>query len=120
MYNKNDIRTEYLEKRLELSSEQVLQKSQKICAQFKDLEELENARMIAFYLPIKNEVDTKQLIDDFIESGADICVPCFGSNKQNYSFCQFVAWDNLEPGPYGILQPKIARQVRVEQVDVVA
>ena len=103
---KKELRQFYLNKRSTLSSKTVLKKSRKITKMVLALNAIQEKNNISCYLPINNEVETKDLIDKFHNQRKNIVIPCFFQEDRKYHFTQFVNWHDLKKGPFGILQPK--------------
>lgn len=110
------LREEYLRLRRGLHKEEVLEKSSKICKKLLKLPILKTAKTVSAYLPINNEVETKQIIDSLIRGGKRVFVPQFANYE--YRFSEFKDWDDLAQGPLGILQPKKASQISADKLDV--
>ena len=102
--NKVSVRKRYLAQRNSLTKSEVVTKSSQIFKYTSKLPVLQKAKKISLYLPINNEVETKNLINLLNNSGKEVYLPKFISDS-SYSFTEFTAWDNLEKGPLGILQP---------------
>lgn len=116
--DKNLIRRKYLRRRLELSGKQVLGKSGKIAKNFLNLAEILRKNNVSCYLPIKNEVETKFIIEQLIKNGVNIFLPSFSKKRNEYFFAEFRGWENLEEGPYGILQPTDIKRIDAKNIDV--
>lgn len=101
---KLDLRKALKAKRNSLSKEEVLKKSKKICEIFTSSKEFLSAETIMVYLPINNEVDTKDLILKAFELKKTVLVPVTEGTK----ITPFVLdrSSSLLPGGYGILEPQ--------------
>lgn len=105
MNTKQEMRKYYLEKRRQLSHNNVRMLSKLISDKVLILNEIKKAETIALYLPINNEVDTREIINRLLEGIKQIVVPCYFEQEKNYHFVKFYNWQSLETGPSGILQP---------------
>ena len=106
MLNKDFLRKKYLNSRKKLTKKFVQEKSSKIIQKLLSLDQLREARVIAAYLPINNEVGTKAIINRLSSRKIKILLPCYLKDQHRYVFGEFLGWQDLEEGPYGILQPK--------------
>lgn len=116
--DKNLIRRKYLQKRLALSRKEVLAKSKKIAENLLNLPEILQKNNISCYLPIRNEVETKFIIEQLIKNGVNIFLPGFNKKRGEYFFAQFGGWKNLEEGLYGVLQPTDIERIDAKNIDV--
>src|SRR3989344_8624641 len=116
--DKNSIRRKYLQKRLEISRKEILRKSGKIAKNFLNLPEILQKNNISCYLPIKNEVETKIIIEQLIKNGVNIFLPSFSAERNEYFFAGFCGWEGLEKGPYGVLQPTDVEKVDPKVIEV--
>lgn len=101
---KSDLRKALKAKRNALSKEKVAKKSKKICEIFTSSKEFLSAETIMVYLPINNEVDTKDLILKAFELKKTVLVPVTKGTK--ITPCVLDASLPLTPGGYGILEPQ--------------
>lgn len=104
MNTKQEMRKYYLEKRRQLSQNNVRMLGKFISDKVLILSEIKKAKSIAVYLPINNEVDTKDLINGLLNNEKMVAVCCYFDDG-GYHFARFYNWQNLEAGPYGVLQP---------------
>ncbi len=102
--------------RQKLSDRQVTNDSKKIATKILNLEVLKNAQLVALYIPINKEVDAKIIIDGLAPSNKTVCIPAFCNG--DYVFAKFDNRDNLEKGPFGILQPEEIRIVDASSIDI--
>ena len=116
---KSQLRERFLGIRKELTGAEVWKKSEIIGQKLLNIPEVAAARSISAYLPIKNEVTTKSIIDALVARGANVYLPTYdkpllsSSRKRGsdfgYVFSRFNDWEDLVPGPHGILQPSLPR-----------
>lgn len=103
--SKTLLRKEMLAKRNALSEAERKEWSKKIGQRLFALDEYKNAKTIAFYLPIRSEVDTRSMIERAINDGKEVLVPVT-NDETKLEFVNFFSFDDLAPGKYGILEPK--------------
>lgn len=113
---KAKIRASFLKKRLSLARQTVLEKSNKISEKFQKIPQVQKAKKIQNYLPIKNEVETKQIIDGLVKRGKIIYLPFYRDG--DYYLSRFEDWDKLEKGPFGILQPIRMMTINPREIDI--
>jgi 5-formyltetrahydrofolate cyclo-ligase len=71
------------------------------------------AKVIAFYLSKGSEVDTREMIIAAIKQKKEVLVPV--TDDQHIAFFRFTSFSDLEPGKFGILEPKARNpQTRLE------
>lgn len=117
LLDKRNLRSQLLKKRAELNQETVLHLSECITENLKRNSIFQKAQTIAFYLSFRNEVDTWQLIKEFI-SLKQICVPVIDKNNQMH----FVYIDDLEhlhKNQYGIYEPISHRIADKDEIDLI-
>ena len=117
MLNKDFLRKKYLNSRKKLTKKFVQEKSSKIIQKLLSLDQLREARVIAAYLPINNEVGTKAIINRLSSRKIKILLPCYLKDQHRYVFGEFLGWQDLEEGPYGILQPSPPVRLRSPKDD---
>lgn len=117
---KNEIRRRLLNPRLNLSPGDMDQKSREITKKiiaggfFS-----KTVNKIAAYLPVKNEVNTSDIINFAIESEIEVYLPKYFANSNEYKLARFESWEGLETGPYGIAQPASDETVDANEVGLV-
>lgn len=105
--SKLQLRKRFLAKRRSLEKSFVEQTSRIITKKL--LIEIKKIKFssVLVYLSVNNEVETKAIIDYLIKDGKRIFLPKYlgDTSEVSYVFAEFTGWQNLEKGPYGILQP---------------
>jgi len=114
--NKDDLRKEILEKRNDLSKEEVVSKSDIIISKLKCSPEYKSAKVILFYVSKDNEVNTHGLIK---EASADKKVLVPKVRGQDIDCCKIKSLTELSKGNYDILEPKVCELVDFETIDLV-
>ena len=97
---KSDIRKSQLNRRLHLSKEEYLDRSNKIQTNIIESEFFHEANLIACYLPIKNEVDTSYIIKTCFDLKKLIVLPKIISNSMVFTLHQVD--DNFVVNKFGI------------------
>lgn len=119
MTTKQDIRREIIEK---LKTEDPQNKSDKdstIKNKVLALPEYKAAKIVATYVSMEDEVDTKALIDEALKTGKRVVVPVIAGKDLELSEIKSRKAD-LAEGPYGILQPdKKTASFKKENLDLI-
>ncbi|RQD64695.1 MAG: 5-formyltetrahydrofolate cyclo-ligase [Desulfonatronovibrio sp. MSAO_Bac4] len=103
---KNDYRQKISSLRLAMSQGQVSEKSSKISRVFLNWIDLDKYQSFLVYLPIKNEVDTKPLIENLLQTGKKIYAPrCSQEHSGCMDFYMLSDLSELSPGYCGIAEP---------------
>lgn len=101
---KKDIRAEVKKSRREADAETIRKNSDAICDTFLKLPEYTSAKCVFAYMDCKNEVETKNVIEQCWKDGKIIAVPkVFGETMKYYAI---TSYDDLEEGYFGIREPK--------------
>ncbi|MEX2028368.1 MAG: 5-formyltetrahydrofolate cyclo-ligase [Candidatus Curtissbacteria bacterium] len=115
--DKKEVRQRLLDERLRLSEGDVDKKSRLIVKKLIESDIFMLESKICVYLPIKNEVDTKEILNFLLEAGTQVYLPkSYGSDQ--YKLNRFTSWNDLEAGPYDIKQPKDDDTIGVGQIGV--
>ena len=117
-FDKKVLRNILFTKRLRFSKKFITQVSQEITRKILSVREFADKKAFCLYLPINNEVDTRDIIDDLLQKEANIFVPAYLATNNDYLFTRFDGWQNLEEGPKGILQPRIIKSVDSSLIEV--
>ncbi|KGG80248.1 5-formyltetrahydrofolate cyclo-ligase [Caloranaerobacter azorensis H53214] len=120
--NKNELRKKILNKRKELSNEDVLSLSNKIIDLLINTTFYKNANYIMTYIDFRNEVKTEKLIKKSLEIGKKIIIPISLTKSRKLLLSELKDYDNeLTIGTYGILEPKkeFIREVSAEILDLI-
>lgn len=113
--DKVTLRNKMIQKRLDLSSEEHITKSNLIISKLKQHPDFINAKILGIYVSFKNEVDTIVLIQEIIKT-KKVSVP-----KTNHHEMDFYLIDSLEElklGTYGILEPHNNRLIDKNKIDL--
>lgn len=105
---KQVLRTEKTIARNELSSDQRRELSSLVCKHASEwLEKKDMASMLA-YVSFRSELDTEALISQAWKDGRRVLLPRVIPASSEMSVHTVNAWDELEPGTYGIHEPIIS------------
>ena len=116
MLQKKTLRQEILTKRKKLLAQGVTVKSKIIENNLiKFLKKKEFSHFL-IYLPVNNEVLTNDIIDYLVESGKKVSLPTFLKQDDVWIISEFKNFNDLEPGPFNIYQPKNPRLVDLELI----
>lgn len=119
MFSKQEIRKEMLEKRRQLTQEEVEAGGLQLLDHLQTGGYLQGINTAFVYVSGKNEVSTFSLISHLLATGVHVCVPkTFGQGHME-------AWQisdlqaDLKPGAFGLLEPVTECPVAIEQIDLV-
>ncbi len=101
--NKNVIRKLMLNKRSSIKNQK--EKSHIICERVKKIKEFNEAKIIGIYFPIKEEVDTIELINYAFKHNILVCLPKVINDKE-MEFYKIVSIDELVKGKFNLMEPK--------------
>lgn len=101
---KEEMRNLLEEKRRILTKEQVSELSASIIERLKALPEFESAKVVLAYYPIRNEVNTRPLLEEYRDKKI-ILLPVSRS-RSRMELRQYMGRDNLRRGKFGIPEPQ--------------
>lgn len=117
--NKNEIRKLLKNKRLNLSKEEVLAKSELIKNRLFQINEFKKTKNILFYVSYDGEVFTHNAIKEALID-KKVVVPI--SKKADYSLIlsKLNSFKDLQDGQYGILEPKKEKikEISIDKIDL--
>jgi len=118
---KDTLRKELLIKRKSLSKNEALEKSSQIKKRLFELNEFKQSSVVLFYVSYDNEVYTHDMIKECISVGKKIIVPVSDIEKRSLILSELRDWNDLEPGSYGILEPKKDKinEIPLESIDII-
>lgn len=110
------MRRNILALRKKLSAEDVDILSKKIANTLISLDIFKNSEVIALYIPIKNEVDVRQLLDC---EGKRFLFPRVENGTKKLSFYEAKNIDDFEKGSFNIPEPKTTlNKIEIENIDL--
>jgi len=116
---KQKIREKLLKKRSHLSREDVIDKSKRIHRRLLNTKQFTDARIIMFYMPKDNEVDTRQTISLAIRKGKTVCLPYI--DKDSHMIYPAIIRNmkkDIAKGTFGILEPR-RKTSRPKKIDII-
>lgn len=87
-----------------------------ICERLARLPEYRAARTVAFYSPIRNEVDISGLLPSALAAGKQAVFPRVSGGE--IDFLSVASLEALRPGAFGVAEPVGAKVVAVTEVDL--
>jgi 5-formyltetrahydrofolate cyclo-ligase len=117
---KQELRTIYKTKRLELSSNALEERSQLICEfVFKNFQ-LEG-KQISLFLPIERqkEINTYKILEKGIAIGTNIALPKMDEDERNLKHFQFENHTQLKTNNWGIPEPQFGKLIKNKDLDYV-
>lgn len=91
--------------RKSLEKSDKLSKDETIFKKIIALKEYKEAKTLLCYVSVRNEIDTKKLIEYSLKIGKKVAVPkCFENRQMKFFYIS--SFDELETGSFGILEPK--------------
>lgn len=115
---KKRLRAVCRKRRSALDQKQTTTGSRAIVERVCGLEEYLRARLVHTYVSSKeNEVDTWGLIQRCLEEGRRIAVPVVQRNSRRLRHAEIESLDQLEPGFWGLYEPRPDHGVWVEDLD---
>ncbi|MBW7888559.1 MAG: 5-formyltetrahydrofolate cyclo-ligase [Bacteroidetes bacterium] len=120
MKTKREIRTEILEKRKSLSSDEVVIRSHQIVQQLFSINEVQTAKKIHCYVSaLSNEVRTEEILKYILAEKRQLYVPKIQKQNKNLSSIQINSLSELDKGTMGIPEPCNENAVQQIAFDVI-
>ena len=113
---RQNLRDEMLNKRNQLSSEDIKTFSNRICEKLKELPDFENARTIMGFSAFGNEIALMPFLESLIGE-KQILLPRVEKGGEMVAV-EFTGWDKVKSGPFGIKEP-IGEAFDINMIDVV-
>ena len=104
--NKADARKFFLQKRKELTQEQISLFSEQLSQQLISLEQFKQADTVLFYYPTRNEPELFLAINAAFRAGKSVAFPISLTDTLTLDFRVVNDLSELEVGAYGIREPK--------------
>lgn len=101
---KEDMRNILEEERRILTKEKVAEQSEAIIERLKQLPEFEEAKVVLAYYPIRNEVNTRPLLEEYQDKKL-ILLPV-AHRRGRMELRKYMGRENLKRGRFGIPEPK--------------
>lgn len=104
--NKEKLRSEMIEKRKKLSSDEKALKDKILREKLFATEEYQNAKTIFVYVNMKDEISTKEIIERALKDNKRVAVPKILKNPKRMEALEIKSIDELTcTGSFGILEP---------------
>jgi 5-formyltetrahydrofolate cyclo-ligase len=118
---KDRLRKELIKKRKSLTKTEVLAKSNQIKKRLFELNEFKQSSVVLFYVSYDNEVYTHDMIKECMKTRKNISVPVSDKEQRRLILSELKNWNDLEPGSYGILEPKKdkIKEIPIESIDII-
>lgn len=104
---KNSLRKSVLSFRSSLDKNDVLSMSADIFKQFLSIEKIRHTSRFMLYVDFRNEVATREIISDLLDLGKEVYLPVTLKEEKKLIPKRIFSLDDLVPGAYGILEPRI-------------
>jgi len=116
---KEKIRSKILARLIKQKEEERRRKSLLIQKKLFKEKAFKDAKRIMFYVALKGEVETKQMIEDALKLGKTIAVPVCMKHKKTLRACLLDSYLHLRKGPYGVWEPAGSRFIAFKKLDLV-
>ncbi|GAW92187.1 5-formyltetrahydrofolate cyclo-ligase [Calderihabitans maritimus] len=119
---KKEIRERIIKLRLEMSDDEVREKSARVASRVVALPVFQQAETVMSYVAFRNEVETGGIIRTCLAQGKRVVVPVTDRANKRLIPSEVKKFpDDLKPGTWGILEPKAEcfRPVEPEVIDLV-
>lgn len=118
--DKREMRKIIINSRDQLDAECRRSKDEKIFQSFINSTFYKNSKVIFTFVSFGSEVDTKNMIDQAIKDGKEVCVPRVISKDKGFCVYRIHGLEDLETGFYNILEPKTyCKMVDIQTIDLV-
>jgi len=117
MQTKMELRQSRLRKRSSLSQKMVMEKSVAIGKRLFSLEEFQKGKLMLFYVSVKNEVSTPEMIRHSLHSHKRVCVPLMIEHSFLASEIHSLA-ELDRKSSFGIPEPSAVRDIVPNAIDV--
>ena len=83
--------------------------------------EFKKSQAVLFYVSYNNEVSTHDMIKESLTARKKVAVPITDMNHHCLQLSRLTSWDDLEKGPYAILQPKkeCIREIPLDEIEII-
>ena len=115
MQKKEELRKKYLNKRAQISQNEISSWSKKINNRFLNLPQLKNAKKIMAYASMRNEIETFELMEELLDQGYLLYLPYTKKDVTDLGIAEINDLDSdLKEGVYGVQEPEA--KIRMEEV----
>ncbi|MFA5096021.1 MAG: 5-formyltetrahydrofolate cyclo-ligase [Candidatus Omnitrophota bacterium] len=81
--------------------------------------EFKKAKKVMFYIAMRGEVDTREMIETAKRLGKIIAVPVCTQDRVSLRPAILDSHAHLKKGPYGVAEPVISRFIKLKELDLV-
>lgn len=120
--DKKNLRAEILEKRKNISREELEKKSSSIAKSLFSTDYYKRSNYIMAYIDFRNEVKTEEIVKTALKEGKNVVIPISVVENKQLILSQLFNYDKeLEASTYGILEPKseFVREIHPELIDLI-
>ncbi len=103
---KSLLRRRIILERRSMTNFEIEEKSVIICRKLLENEQFASVNNVLLYLPVNGEVDTKYVLGQFHKKKISIFLPAYLKKGKKWEILKFENSDDLEVGPFGIMQPR--------------
>ena len=114
----NTLRKKALHARRGMSDDARASASKIICRRVSESREFYSSKSLACYLPMYDEVDTREVIEAAWRANKRVFVPILRGNAE-MSFCQIDPESELERNSFGVWEPTRGFLIKPQQLDLV-
>ena len=115
-FDKQTLRKEILNKRKNLSKEEIKNTSELLCKKIINHPKYKEANIILAYMAQDGEIELNTLINDAINNNKKVYIPKV-LGKHNMEFYRYTNNDDLEISNFGILEPKEKEPLQISETD---
>lgn len=101
---KKDIRKLVFSRRKEMSSQELQEKSKKICETVMAMNAFQEASAVYVYMDYNGEAMTGYLIEEAWKQGKRVAAPKVNGNEMSYYY--ITSYEDVKPGYFGIPEPE--------------
>ncbi|WP_054950884.1 5-formyltetrahydrofolate cyclo-ligase [Numidum massiliense] len=116
--SKKEWRRDYLARRRQLPTALYEQYSEQICERMAATASFQAAKTVLLYMPIRQEVDVRPLIECAWQNGQVVYLPHANKETKQIECYRVNDLAELVPGVYGILEPPVQEERRGEGADI--
>lgn len=116
--NKNDIRKEIRDRKKQYTAVQLRDFSARVLGILKQRKVVKDAKTVCLYYSLPDEVYTHDLVDEFVNAGKVVLLPCVISEDE-MELRRYTGRQDLEESAYHILEPSGDLFRQYDDIDVV-
>jgi len=116
---KQEIRSKMLLQLNSQKEEDRDRKSRAIKAKLFKARVFKKAKTVMFYIALRGEVKTDEMIRQAKKLGKTVAVPVCRKNRVTLRPCKLIDGAKLQRGPYGVCEPAVRESIRLEDLELV-